>query len=424
VTQRTLPPTIRSLLRRGGNLLHRLSAEAPAPSTAGRILPTAWSWTQVTGLGSFREVDAAHSIYRHPPRGAEPTLHWKFLGELHRVSPATFVAEIPAGRVTGPSGAVFTSTGHLLADVSVELGRSPLEHSALTHDPALSTRESGTVVALTAAGGESYFHWLFDVLPRLGVLRRSGVPLSEADRYLVNTVRAPFQAETLEALGIPVSRVLGSDTTPDLTAERLVVPSLPGMSGNPPGWACQFLRSSFLPGVQDRPAARIYVSRASAGSRRVLNEPEILPVLERAGFEKVELERLPFAAQVELFANAEAVVAPHGAGLSNLVFSRPGTRVVELFSPAYVNVCYWALGEQVGAEYRYLLGEGAAPPEFVDPHHAHADLVVDPKRLERALTAALGEAALPGRGGVEGPLLAPGRRSPHAAGDGEGPAIP
>ncbi len=63
--------------------------------------------------------------------------------------------------------------------------------------------------------------------------------------------------------------------------------------------------------------------------------------------------------QVKLFAEAELVVAAHGAALTNLVFCSPGTRIVELFPPDYVNVCFWALSTQVdGLEYRYLVGEG------------------------------------------------------------------
>jgi hypothetical protein len=71
--------------------------------------------------------------------------------------------------------------------------------------------------------------------------------------------------------------------------------------------------------------------------------------------------------------------------------------VLEFFSPAYVNVCYWALSCQVRAEYRYLVGEGEAPPAFVDPHLGHADILLDPDKLSRALVSAGCEAPARGR---------------------------
>lgn len=387
-----LPSRARSLLRRGGNLLHRLAAGGPpvSPPGANRLYYSTWSWVALANGegGEYVEVDPCHPIYRRPPETGTPGVHWKFLSEFHRVSPATFVASVPEGRVWGRCGAVLTASGHLLADVSVELGGAPEHHSVFRGEPGEPRREDGAVVVLTAAGGETYFHWLFDVLPRLDLLRRSGVPLDGAERYLVNSLRMPFQRESLERLGIPPSRVLESEKVPDLRAGRLVVPSLPGMSGNPTRRACEFLRTAFLQGREDGRDARprrVYVSRARARGRRIVNEGEVLAVLGRFGFETVELESLSFAQQVELFASADQVVAPHGAGLSNLVFCGPRTKVLELFSPSYVNVCYWALSDLVGAEYRYLLGEGEPPPDFVDPHLVGEDLRVDPEKLAGAL---------------------------------------
>ena len=48
------------------------------------------------------------------------------------------------------------------------------------------------------------------------------------------------------------------------------------------------------------------------------------------GFQCGFLEDLDFYGQAQLFHNADIVLAQHGAGLSNLIFSREGKRVVEL----------------------------------------------------------------------------------------------
>ena len=44
--------------------------------------------------------------------------------------------------------------------------------------------------------------------------------------------------------------------------------------------------------------------------------------------------------QATAFAHAEMIVAPHGGALTNLIFCRPGTKVVELLSSKYPNPCY------------------------------------------------------------------------------------
>ncbi|WP_084490540.1 glycosyltransferase 61 family protein [Asaia astilbis] len=49
---------------------------------------------------------------------------------------------------------------------------------------------------------------------------------------------------------------------------------------------------------------------------------QIDPVLEGKGFQKIYLETLDLETQIALFRQAECILAPHGAGLANLAFSR------------------------------------------------------------------------------------------------------
>jgi capsular polysaccharide biosynthesis protein len=75
---------------------------------------------------------------------------------------------------------------------------------------------------------------------------------------------------------------------------------------------------------------RILVKRRADG--RMTSEQSML--VETAalshGFTPVHLEELDFVGQAELFFNAEAVIAAHGAGLSNIVFGGSGFRVLEV----------------------------------------------------------------------------------------------
>ena len=82
-------------------------------------------------------------------------------------------------------------------------------------------------------------------------------------------------------------------------------------------------------GVEEGPK-RIYISRDDARLRRVLNERALLPGLEAMGFERVTLGKMPLARQVALFLNAEAVIGPHGAGLTHAAWCKPGTKVARI----------------------------------------------------------------------------------------------
>lgn len=66
------------------------------------------------------------------------------------------------------------------------------------------------------------------------------------------------------------------------------------------------------------------------------------------------------AEQAVLLASAEFVIAPHGAGLTNLVFCSPGTKVLEIFAPDYLAKHYWIVSNVCGLKHYYLLGEQLA----------------------------------------------------------------
>lgn len=276
--------------------------------------------------------------------------------------PATFVATLSECRLYGRGVAIVSRDGRVIAEGSIPIGGSPVEHAIMGRAfLPRPVRLPGTTAVLSAPAGNTYYHWLFDVLPRIALLRRAGVEIASVDRVAVNSARRPYQHETLTRLGIRSERVFETDFALHAICDRMVLPSYAGTSGAPPRWACTFLRDTFLPTDAARAGdgpERIYVSRQESGSRRVENAGEVEETLRRAGFVTVYPERLDVAGQARLFGGARFVVAPHGSGLSNLVFSDPGTVVVELFPPdAIERTHYRVLALQCGLRHLALVGE-------------------------------------------------------------------
>ncbi len=67
--------------------------------------------------------------------------------------------------------------------------------------------------------------------------------------------------------------------------------------------------------------------------------------------------------QALLFQQAGMVVAPHGAGLANMVFAPPGLRVIELLPDGVMNWCYRHLAAACGHDYDCVIGRSAPGPE-------------------------------------------------------------
>ena len=124
---------------------------------------------------------------------------------------------------------------------------------------------------------------------------------------------------------------------------------------------------------------RVFISRRSALARRIANEDEVRRVLAPLGFAAYALEEMSFAEQVRLFAQAELIVAPHGAGLMNLAFAgRPG--VVELFGRR-IEPPFSELARGFGFRYGYM----ECPAPRGDLRSWDADLVVDVPALIRLI---------------------------------------
>lgn len=260
-------------------------------------------------------------------------------------------------------GYVFDAAGRLIEEASHKYRERFYWGLMCRDDSQFSHIENfqGQIAVLTASNQQIYWHWIFEVIPRLAMLWETGK--KPEGIYIQNSHR--FQRETLELLGAFSSEtMIDCDQIPIVSASNLLIPCQQIMEGREyPKWLCQFLREKFLPHAEKvRTAAneRIYISRGNASHRRVTNESEIIDLLKNYGFTIVKLEELSFIEQVSLFRNADVVVGPHGSGLGNLVFSPKGTRVIELF-PAATADAFFRLSRAVELEYYFLRSRTGNP---------------------------------------------------------------
>ena len=299
-----------------------------------------------------------------------------------------FVAVLPNGRAWADvvTTAVITSDNKLVPDIS--MGCAELVITSDKLPPA--EHVDGNVAFLSARwGGAAYFHWMFDVMTRFDLLQRSGL-IETIDKFVVNASDSSYQAETLEILGIPQDKLLESRCNLHITADQLIVPSISyDGAGAVSKWKCEYLKQAFLneqQAVNTDYSERIYISRQQASYRRIVNDEEVIKYLEKLGFRSVKLETMSVAEQASCLAAAKVVVAPHGGGLTNLVFCSPGTKVIEIFSPIYVPHCYWMISNLCNLEHYYLLGD--LVDDGTPTKALHKDMRLEVNSLEKLLTIA------------------------------------
>jgi len=79
-------------------------------------------------------------------------------------------------------------------------------------------------------------------------------------------------------------------------------------------------------------------------------------LIRRYSVTRVVMDDLTIADQANIFYDADIVIAPHGAALTDLVFCRPGTKVFERFSPNYLKDEYSDLGRATGLRHVAVIG--------------------------------------------------------------------
>jgi capsular polysaccharide biosynthesis protein len=135
---------------------------------------------------------------------------------------------------------------------------------------------------------------------------------------------------------------------------------------------------------------RLYIPRRNVRMRRVVNEAAVEEALTALGFEVFDNAAHSVRDQAAAFRDAEIVVAPHGAGLSNIVFCDAGTPVIEIVPEGYDQgvTSYRSLSDLFGLRYAQLFAREAAPDR--KGNRCNADIELDLEELVGATRALLG----------------------------------
>jgi capsular polysaccharide biosynthesis protein len=272
------------------------------------------------------------------------------LGERHR----RFV-QAPSGYQTGPvlvsrlpGGLVHTSNFVISTDEQRYLldsfrhpqgltrwGYAHVEDDIYEREVEEIEERPERVVVLGAQANANYSHWLIESVARALLF----APCDDGSALYLTPPLQSWQHQALALAGVPDERILTVPRRKLMRFPELFAVSR-GMVGIPtliPDAVRALARLAEPTARSARSCAgslphrpRLFVSRALVERRHISNEAELLAVLERHGFEKVHPETLSVSEQIELFARAEVVIGAFGTGLTNLIFSPPGTLVLEL----------------------------------------------------------------------------------------------
>ncbi|WP_176555740.1 glycosyltransferase family 61 protein [Virgibacillus ndiopensis] len=336
----------------------------------------------------YKEFYTNETVKYTLPKGDQPQwVDWvdpPRFGEDHKFG-KSYVSKIENGSIwmsDKGEGMVYALTPDhkCLHDMVFHLYWKYFEKVAVDKIPS-ATPYYGNLGVLAWAGHSNYWHWLHDTLGRYHLLQLSGFKI---DKYVLPLLTLPFQRETVKMLGIPENKILQLPPGKHLKAENLILPSVPFNAGTCVKWTIEFLRDSFLKSKSHTSSSdfeRIYVSREDASWRKVANESKLMTLLNKKGFRKVILSSLTVQEQINIFSSAKVIISPNGAGLANIMFCQPGTKIIQLFTSTSDE--FIKIGHYLGLDYYFLKCRIANPVS--NAHEVIKNLVVDVKKLSRIL---------------------------------------
>ena len=210
--------------------------------------------------------------------------------------------------------------------------------------PRLQKKINGNVLSLLTGGGgnNNYWHWLFDVLPRIALCNEI-INKDKIDFFLLPSNKRRFQKETLELLYINENKQISSEIFRHIICDKLFVTAHPVLRSsdatkdiqNIPKWISNWLKETFLAKKSKILLKKVYIDRSDSTSnvkhlRTIKNDEEVKQYLSSEGFEIIKLSEYSFEDQVSIFNTAETIIGLHGAGFANIVFSKPNTKIIEL----------------------------------------------------------------------------------------------
>jgi len=204
----------------------------------------------------------------------------------------------------------------------------------------------GKIFNLCQGGsGNNYFHFIFDILPKIYLLK-SEIDLNSLDFFYLNEPKL-WQIKILNELGIPKKKLLSSEKNKHILADEIYAVDHPWYNhgliqynlNKIPEWIVKYNRKQFLNKTKKTYFKKIFLDRSSSKYNhcQIKNLADMLAFVKKKKLKIYKPENLSFKKQINLFNNASIICGPHGASFTNIVFCRPGTKIIEIIPKDHPN---------------------------------------------------------------------------------------
>ncbi|MEG3990202.1 glycosyltransferase family 61 protein [Microcoleus sp. S28C3] len=214
-----------------------------------------------------------------------------------------------------------------------------------------------------------YAHWISEGLTRLEALEYYSKKTGKKPLLIIDKNPPHWKIKSLELMGYRVEDCIQWNGY-RAKINELVICSKRREEGRVSIKACSWVKERILGNIDSYASSKIplspnvFLSRRQTNARRILNEEEVIETLAKMDFVTYVLEDIDWQEQVKIFAQTKIIVAPHGAGLTNMIFSHRAT-IIEIFGQK-ISHFFYTIAQGLGFNYGCLFCEANNENIIVD----------------------------------------------------------
>ena len=246
------------------------------------------------------------------------------------------------------------------------------DKNSITKKKAYTFDDNIVVFNCIQKNGNKYYNWLCEIYPRLFYIKlfiENNLHLfTDKKIVLLLYYNDDFIKEFLEILNFKNICICPYDANLEYQA-NITYLYTPTFFENPSKDAINIIRKSLFNNSVCVPRVNILIKKNN--NRIIQNFDDVYNLLktnysnyEWIVFDSEDEIYKNSIKTIQLFSQANLIIGAHGAGLTNMIFSSPNAKIIELHPDNCGNVCYWHLSQIINNTHIMLLVKSISQLEF------------------------------------------------------------
>ncbi|MEE4209672.1 MAG: glycosyltransferase 61 family protein [Parvularcula sp.] len=295
-----------------------------------------------SGYGKISKTDIAWSDFSHRSRC---DAHYLSPGEYPE---ARFLAEATAW---ADNGVIGCPRHNAFVEETLEDWVHPIRRHSAFQLPGMPKHQRlpGITADLRTHGGRTFYHFLFEALPRLQAIESLK---DSIDHYLVTANGEEWKKEWLEATGL-TKPIVWCKPLSHYFCDQLIFTKRPSRPFEPNPRSVSFIRHRLEFQQKTTGTRRLWMSRKNAHARSVVWERDLEIEASSLGYDIVDPQRYSPKEFIELLSDCAVFAGFHGAAFANLIFLPRDASVLEVYTSEQ-EPWFPRLAQVCGVTYRKL----------------------------------------------------------------------